>query len=66
MAESTATMPLMMLMMTPAMALMTVMMQSPMPWKQDITAPIFAVLCGVFGCWGERIDKFVVSKTVGM
>lgn len=57
MAESTATIPLMMLMMTPATALMHVMMQSPMPWKQDITAPIFAVLCGVF--W-EGIDKWVV------
>lgn len=46
-AASTATMPLMMLIMTPAMALITVMMQSPIAWKQDITAPIFAVCV----CW---------------
>lgn len=44
MAARTATMPLMIDMITPAMALITVMMQAPMPWKQETTAPILAVL----------------------
>lgn len=45
MADRTATMPFTMLMITPAIARMTVMIQSPIPWIQDITAPMFAVLC---------------------
>lgn len=44
MAASTATMPLTMAMMTPAMALITVIMHAPMAWKQETTAPMFAVL----------------------
>lgn len=45
MAARTATQPLIMDMMTPAMALITVMMQSPMAWKQDTTAPMMAGVC---------------------
>lgn len=45
MADRTATMPLTIDMMTPAMARMTVMIQSPIPWIQLITAPMIAVLC---------------------
>lgn len=45
MADRTATMPLTIDMMTPAMARMTVMIQSPIPWIQLITAPMLAVLC---------------------
>lgn len=45
MAESTATMPLTIDMITPAMARITVIIQSPIPWIHDITAPMIAVLC---------------------
>lgn len=43
MAARTDTTPLTMAMMTPAMASITDMMHFPMPWKQDTTAPMFAV-----------------------
>jgi hypothetical protein len=44
MAERTATTPFTIDMMTPAIARMTVMIQSPIPWIQDITAPMLTVL----------------------
>lgn len=47
MAAKTATQPLMMDIITPAMALMTVMIQSPMAWKQETTAPMLTVFVWV-------------------
>lgn len=62
MAARTATTPLMMLIITPAMALMTVMMQSPMAWRQDTTTPMLTVFCRCVDCLCFRLWLFLLCK----